>query len=105
MHVSSSQYKWICRISIKQENKLFTLHKFNDSDYETEFFFDEVELLEQIKELIEDTYEKCKNMWFAKQLELEARAAAGSGASENGRKNAWTKAISRKKGMVYYIWS
>ncbi len=62
MHVSSSQYKWICRISIKQENKLFTLHKFNDSDYETEFFFDEVELLEQIKELIEDTYEKCKNM-------------------------------------------
>ena len=38
------------------------MHKFNDSDYETEFFFDEVELLEQIKELIEDTYEKCKNM-------------------------------------------
>ncbi|MEY8234680.1 type I restriction endonuclease [Lachnospiraceae bacterium 66-29] len=62
MHISDSQYKWICRISIRQENRLFILHKFNDTDYETEYLFDEVEQLEQIKDLITDTYQKCKNM-------------------------------------------
>lgn len=62
MYISNSQYKWICRISVRQENKLFTLHKFDDTDYETEFFFDEVEQLEQIKDLIVDTYKKCENM-------------------------------------------
>ncbi len=62
MHISDSQYKWICRISIRQENRLFILHKFNDTYYETEYLFDEVEQLEQIKDLITDTYQKCKNM-------------------------------------------
>lgn len=62
MYISDSQYKWICRISVRQENKLFTLHKFEDTDYETEYFFDEIKQLEQIKDLIIDTYKKCKNM-------------------------------------------
>lgn len=62
MHIIGSQYKWICRVSIRQENKLFVLHKFDNTDYETEYFFDEVDLLEQIKDLIVDTYNKCKNM-------------------------------------------
>lgn len=62
MHVTGSQYKWICRVSIRQENMLLILHKFEDTDYETEYFFDDVELLEQIKDLIADTYQKCKNM-------------------------------------------
>lgn len=62
MHIAGSQYKWICRVSIRQENKLFVLHKFDDTDYETEYFFDEVNLLEQIKDLITDTYHKCRKM-------------------------------------------
>lgn len=62
MHISDSQYKWICRISIRQDNKLFTLHKFNNTDYETEYFFDDVNLLNQIQPLIMDTYQKCKIM-------------------------------------------
>lgn len=62
MHISDSQYKWICRISIRQDNKLFTLHKFDSTNYETEYFFDEVDLLNQIKDLITDTYNRCKTM-------------------------------------------
>lgn len=62
MHISDSQYKWICRISIRQDNKLFTLHKFDHSNYETEYYFDEVDQLNQIQDLISDTYCKCKNM-------------------------------------------
>lgn len=52
MYISDSQYKWICRISIRQDNELFTLHKFNNTDYETEYFFDDVNLLNQIQPLI-----------------------------------------------------
>lgn len=62
MYISDSQYKWICRVSIRLENRLFTLHKFNNTDYETEYFFDEVEQLEQIKDLIIDTYRNCQNI-------------------------------------------
>lgn len=62
MHISDSQYKWICRVEAKKENKLFTLHKFNETEYETEYFFDDIELLAQISPLVKDTYEKCKNM-------------------------------------------
>lgn len=58
MHLSDSQYKWICRVAVRQENNLFTLHKFDNTDYETEYYFDEVILLEQISGLIKDTYHK-----------------------------------------------
>ena len=62
MYISDSHYKWICRVSIKQENKLFTLHKFDNTDYKTEYFFNEADLLEQIEDSILDTYKKCKAM-------------------------------------------
>lgn len=62
MHIVGSQYKWVCRVSIRQENRLFTLHKFENTDYETEYYFDETEQLGQIKDLIIDTYQKCTNM-------------------------------------------
>lgn len=61
LYISISQNKWICRISVRQENNLFTLHKFDDTTYETEYYFDEVTQLEQISDLIVDTYNKCKN--------------------------------------------
>lgn len=62
MHIAGSQYKWICRVYVRQDKCLFVLHKFNDTDYETEYFFDDVELLSQIYSLIEDTYKKCTQM-------------------------------------------
>ena len=62
MHIAGSQYKWIFRVYVRQDKCLFVLHKFSDTDYETEYFFDEVELLSQIQSLIEDTYKKCKQM-------------------------------------------
>ncbi len=62
MHISASQYKWICRVTIRQDNKLFALHKFNSTDYETEYYFDDVTLLNQIQTLIKDTYQKCNAM-------------------------------------------
>ena len=61
LYISTSQNKWICRVSVRQENNLFTLHKFDDTKYETEYYFDEVTQLEQISDLIIDTYNKCKN--------------------------------------------
>lgn len=62
MHIAGSQYKWICRVYVRQGRCLFVLHKFSDTDYETEYFFDDVELLLQIQSLIEDTYKKCTQM-------------------------------------------
>ena len=37
-------------------------NEFNNTDYETEYFFDDVELLSQIYSLIEDTYKKSTKM-------------------------------------------
>lgn len=62
MHLLGSQYKWICRVSIRQDNNLFVLHKFDTTDYETEYYFEEPSQLEQIKNYIIDTYTKCTNM-------------------------------------------
>lgn len=63
MHIPDSQYKWICRISIRQDNRLFTLHKFDSLDaFETEYYFDDCELLEQIKDLIIKVYNECQKM-------------------------------------------
>lgn len=54
--------KWICRVYIRKEQNLFTLHKFEDTDYECEYYFDEIEQLEMIKDLIKDTFEKCSKL-------------------------------------------
>ena len=71
-HKKTSQYahlqlgelstKWICRVYIRKEQNLFTLHKFEDTDYECEYYFDEIEQLEMIKDLIKDTFEKCSKL-------------------------------------------
>ena len=45
-----------------KDKKLFTLHKFDTTDYETEYYFDDVELLEQIENIIIDTYCKCQKI-------------------------------------------
>ena len=62
MHIAGSQNKWVCRVAIRLENRLFTLHKFEKTDYETEYYFDDTEQLGQIKDLIIDTYQKCSCM-------------------------------------------
>ena len=62
LHLLDFPNKWICRIYLEQEPKLFILHKFDSTNYETEYLFDNPEQLEQIKNLIVDTYQKCKNM-------------------------------------------
>jgi len=49
----------IWKASMK-DKKLFTLHKFDSTDYETEYYFDNVELLGQIETLIFDIYSKCQ---------------------------------------------
>ena len=59
MQLGELSTKWICRVYIRKEQHLFVLHKFEDTDYECEYYFDEVEQLEAIKGLIKDTFEKC----------------------------------------------
>lgn len=59
MQLGELSTKWICRVYIRKEQHLFTLHKFEDTDYECEYYFDEVEQLEMIEDLIKDTFEKC----------------------------------------------
>lgn len=62
MHISDSYSKWICRIAVMKDKKLFTLHKFDSTDYEIEYYFDDVKLLGQIENLILDTYSKCQQI-------------------------------------------
>lgn len=59
MQLGETSTKWICRVYIRKEQHLFTLHKFENTDYECEYFFDEVEQLEMIQDVIRDTFEKC----------------------------------------------
>lgn len=59
MQLGDTSTKWICRIYVRKEQHLFTLHKFENTDYECEYYFDEVEQLETIQDLIRDTFEKC----------------------------------------------
>lgn len=60
MQLGELSTRWICRVYIRKEQHLFTLHKFDDTNYECEYYFDEVEQLEAIQDLIKDTFEKCK---------------------------------------------
>lgn len=62
MHIADSSYKWICRVAVRQENKLFTLHKFDNTDYECEYYFDAAEQLNGIENLIKDTFDKCRQL-------------------------------------------
>lgn len=60
MHMNGYQSKWICRVSIRNDNRLFTLRKFDKFNFETEYFFDEPWQLEQIKDIIKSVYEECR---------------------------------------------
>lgn len=62
MQIGELSTKWICRVYIRKEQHLFTLHKFEDTDYECEYYFDEIEQLEMIHDVIKDTFERCKKM-------------------------------------------
>lgn len=45
-------------VYIHRENNLFVLQKFEDTDYECTYYFDDIELLENISELLLDTFFK-----------------------------------------------
>ncbi len=62
MQIGKNSRKWICRIYIRRENNLFVLHKFDDTSYECEYYFDDIELLNEISELILDTFTKCLSL-------------------------------------------
>lgn len=62
MHIPGSSNKWICRVAIRSNNKLFTLHKFEKLNFETEYFYDEVELLEQLHDIVKKVYTECTLM-------------------------------------------
>lgn len=59
MQIGESSLKWICRVYIQKSKQIFTLHKFSNTTYECEYYFDEIEQLNLINELIIDTFKKC----------------------------------------------
>lgn len=60
MQLGELTTKWICRVYIKKDEHSLILHKFSDTDYECEYYFTEIEQLEQIKDVIKDTFYKCQ---------------------------------------------
>ncbi len=62
MQLGEVSAKWICRVYIRKEQHLLTLHKFEDTDYECEYYFDDVVQLEIIHDVIKDTFEKCRKL-------------------------------------------
>lgn len=59
MQLGELSTKWICRVYIRKEQHLFVLHKFKNTNYECEYYFDEAGQLDTIKNLIKDTFHKC----------------------------------------------
>ena len=62
MQIGESSNKWICRVHFQKNRNIFVLRKFEDTDYECEYCFDDLEQLDGIEELIKDTFEKCKKL-------------------------------------------
>ena len=61
LQVGDNVRKWICRIFVKKNlDKTLILHNFEFDSYECEYYFDEAEQLEQIKDLIIKVYGYCK---------------------------------------------
>ncbi len=60
--INGNVRKWICRIYIRQSENLFVLHKFDSTDYENEYFFDDVSQLSQIQDVIQKVLLLCENM-------------------------------------------
>lgn len=59
MQIGESHNKWICRVFFQKNRNMLSLRKFEDTNYECEYYFDDLEQLDGIEELIKDTYEKC----------------------------------------------
>lgn len=59
LYPSNFKNKWICRICFEQEPHLLILHKFDNTNYETEYLFSEATQLKQIEALLKDTYLNC----------------------------------------------
>lgn len=57
-----NQNKWICRVIMQKKNRMIVLHKLPGATYETDYIFDDVELLGALKEVLRFVYEKCKSM-------------------------------------------
>lgn len=51
--------RWVCRIFLKKNQKVFLLHRFDNYDYEEEYYFEEVNQLEVIKDLISGVAQLC----------------------------------------------
>ncbi|MEN8077634.1 type I restriction endonuclease [Clostridioides difficile] len=51
--------RWLCRVYLKQKEKVFLLHKFDGAEYECEYYFEEAWQLGQIKELIAGVAQLC----------------------------------------------
>ena len=62
MQIGESSNRWICRVHLQKNRNLIVLRKFENTDYECEYYFDELELLDGIEELIKDTFEKCRKI-------------------------------------------
>ena len=62
MQIGESSNKWICRVHFQKNRNMFVLRKFENTDYECEYYFDDLEQLDGIEELIKDTFEKCKKL-------------------------------------------
>lgn len=59
MQIGNASTRWICRVYIRQSAHLFTLHKCDGAEYECEYYFDDVGQLDMIKEIIQDTFQRC----------------------------------------------
>ena len=59
MQIGELSNKWICRVFFQKNRNMLSLRKFEDTDYECEYYFDDLEQLDGIEELIKDTFEKC----------------------------------------------
>ena len=62
MQLGDLSTKWLCRVYIRKEQHLFVLHKFEDTSYECEYYFDNTMQLEMIRDFIIDTFEKCQKL-------------------------------------------
>ena len=59
MQIGELSNKWICRVFFQKNRNMLSLRKFEDTDYESEYYFDDLEQLDGIEELIKKKKEKC----------------------------------------------
>lgn len=59
MHVYNYPSKWICRVTIRNNDNLLKLHKFEQFDFETEYIFNDITQLKQIKDILDTVYTTC----------------------------------------------